>query len=34
MGEILGDTVRERRRQILEYGTDYEAKPVRTLPIS
>ena len=28
MAEILGDTVRERRRKILEYGTDYEGKPV------
>ncbi|EPT03342.1 hypothetical protein FOMPIDRAFT_87777 [Fomitopsis schrenkii] len=27
MAEILGDTVRERRRQMLEYGTDYEGKP-------
>ena len=31
MAEILGDTVRERRRQMLEYATDYEGKPVRIL---
>ena len=31
MAEILGDTVRERRRKMLEYGTDYEGKPVRIL---
>ena len=29
MADILGDTVRERRRQILEYGAEYEGKPVR-----
>ena len=28
MAEILGNTVRERRRKMLEYGTDYEGKPV------
>ncbi|KAI0719015.1 cytochrome P450 monooxygenase [Fomitopsis betulina] len=27
IAEILGDTVRERRRQLLEHGTDWEGKP-------